>query len=119
MRNWDLVNKFLTYITMINFSIGVILSAFFYGYILTQFPGGLLAVKFGGKNLFGFGVFFTAAATLFIPVAARSSPGVLIALRVVTGFCEVRICTKKKIEQYILPCRKKHLGFLWNETEQD
>ncbi len=31
---------------------GIILGSFFYGYILTQIPGGWLATKFGGKRIF-------------------------------------------------------------------
>ncbi len=31
---------------------GVILGSFFYGYIVTQIPGGWLATKFGGKRVF-------------------------------------------------------------------
>ena len=34
---------------------GVILGMFFYGYVLTQLPGGRLAELFGGKWLFGTG----------------------------------------------------------------
>ena len=34
---------------------GVILGMFFYGYVLTQLPGGRLAELFGGKWLFGMG----------------------------------------------------------------
>ena len=34
---------------------GVILGMFFYGYVLTQLPGGRLAELFGGKWLFGVG----------------------------------------------------------------
>lgn len=31
--------------------IGLVLSAFFYGYIVTQLPGGWLATKHGGKKV--------------------------------------------------------------------
>ena len=34
---------------------GIILGMFFYGYVLTQFPGGRLAELIGGKWLFGTG----------------------------------------------------------------
>ena len=30
---------------------GLILASFFYGYIVTQIPGGYLATKYGGKRL--------------------------------------------------------------------
>lgn len=47
---------------------GVILAAFFYGYIITQIPGGMLAQRFGGKFLLLFGVFWTSVLTLLTPV---------------------------------------------------
>lgn len=65
------------------------LSSFFYGYIITQLPGGYLALKFGGKNLFGLGILSTAVFTLLTPVAARTSVAVLVALRILIGLCEV------------------------------
>ena len=71
------------------FVIGIVLSSFFYGYIITQLPGGFLALKCGGKNLFGLGILSTAVLTLLTPVAARASVGLLVALRVLIGLCEV------------------------------
>lgn len=67
---------------------GIVLSSFFYGYIITQLPGGFLALKCGGKNLFGLGILSTAVLTLLTPVAARASVGLLVALRVLIGLCE-------------------------------
>ncbi|KAK6960294.1 sialin [Biomphalaria glabrata] len=67
---------------------GYILGAFFYGYIVTQVPGGWLASKFGGKNLFGYGVLCTSVLTLITPVAARYSVYLLIAVRVLEGLGE-------------------------------
>lgn len=65
------------------------LSSFFYGYIVTQLPGGFLALKFGGKNLFGLGILSTAVLTLLTPLAARENVAVLVSLRVLIGLCEV------------------------------
>ncbi|KRY73799.1 Sialin, partial [Trichinella pseudospiralis] len=67
---------------------GNILGSFFYGYILTQIPGGLLATKFGGKWVFGLGTFLTAVFTLLTPVAAESGPTMLIIVRVLMGVAE-------------------------------
>lgn len=67
---------------------GIILGSFFYGYICTQLIGGILAQRFGGKLIFGLGVFCTAALTLLTPLAARWSVGMLIALRILEGFGE-------------------------------
>lgn len=67
---------------------GLILGSFFYGYILTQLPGGWLATKIGGKHLFGIGVLGTAVLTLVSPPAARLSPYGLISLRIMEGIFE-------------------------------
>lgn len=67
---------------------GIVLSSFFYGYIVTQLPGGCLALKFGGKNLFGLGILSTAVFTLLTPVAARTGVAFLVALRILIGLCE-------------------------------
>ncbi|CAH1796872.1 unnamed protein product [Owenia fusiformis] len=67
---------------------GKILSAFFFGYIFTQLPGGYLACRFGGKWLLGGGVLSTAIFTLFTPLAALASVDVLILVRVLMGLCE-------------------------------
>ena len=66
----------------------MILGAFFYGYILTQIPGGILAGKYGGKWLFGIGLFMTALLTLLTPVAANWGTVPFIILRVLEGLFE-------------------------------
>ncbi|KAJ8284991.1 hypothetical protein COCON_G00038410 [Conger conger] len=67
---------------------GWILGSFFYGYILTQIPGGYLARKYGAKWLFGLGILGTALFTLVTPVAADLGAGYLIAVRVLEGVGE-------------------------------
>ncbi|XP_067047190.1 sialin-like [Acropora muricata] len=67
---------------------GLILGSFFYGYILTQLPGGWLGARFGAKNLFGFGVLTTSVLTMLTPLAARHSVGTLIAVRILEGLGE-------------------------------
>ena len=68
---------------------GLILGSFFYGYIITQLPGGWLGARFGGKYLFGFGVLCTSVLTMFTPLAARHSVGMLILVRILEGLGEV------------------------------
>nr|XP_054756776.1 sialin-like [Lytechinus pictus] len=65
-----------------------ILASFFYGYILTQIPGGFLADLMGAKWLFGSGVLCTAVFTLLTPVAARAGLAWLIVVRVIAGIGE-------------------------------
>jgi len=68
---------------------GHILGSFFYGYMVSQIPGGLLAEQFGGKwVLFGF-LGLSSLATLLTPAAARLSVGLLIVLRVLVGIGSV------------------------------
>ncbi|XP_030627244.1 sialin [Chanos chanos] len=67
---------------------GWILGSFFYGYILTQIPGGYLARKYGAKWLLGLGILGTVIFTLLTPVAADLGPGYLIAVRVLEGIGE-------------------------------
>ncbi|OCT78351.1 hypothetical protein XELAEV_18029460mg [Xenopus laevis] len=67
---------------------GWILGSFFYGYILTQIPGGYVAGKIGGKLLLGFGILGTAVFTLLTPLAADLGAGWLIAVRALEGLGE-------------------------------
>eukprot|EP00049_Salpingoeca_infusionum_P011253 m.193539 g.193539 ORF g.193539 m.193539 type:complete len:153 (-) comp14881_c0_seq6:3913-4371(-) len=73
----------------------IVLSSFFYGYIVTQLPGGWLATRFGAKYVYGFGVLTTTVLTLLTPLAAKKLP-LIIALRIVEGLgevCERGVCS--------------------------
>lgn len=72
---------------------GLILSAFYYGYILTHVPGGLLAQKFGGKQTLGLGILCTAVFTLLTPTVAYMGAWPLIVLRFLMGVGEVCFVT--------------------------
>ena len=74
---------------------GVILGAFFYGYIFTQIPGGYLATKFGGKRIFLIGIAATSIMTLLTPFLTHRGIGFLITTRVLEGLFEVRTITRK------------------------
>ena len=67
---------------------GIILGSFFWGYVLTQVPGGMIAERIGGKWPFGIGMFITAIFSLLTPIAARTGMGALIFVRVVQGLGE-------------------------------
>lgn len=68
---------------------GVILSSFFWGYIITHVPGGFLAEKFGGKYVLGIGILWPALLTLLTPLVVNDDPTYLIILRFLEGFGEV------------------------------
>jgi len=67
---------------------GYILSSFFYGYIVTQLPAGLLTNLYGGRVFFGAGIGICAIVNLLIPLAAKASPGWLIFLRIIQGLSQ-------------------------------
>ncbi|XP_057596023.1 sialin [Hippopotamus amphibius kiboko] len=67
---------------------GWILGSFFYGYIITQIPGGYIASRSGGRLLLGFGILGTAVFTLFTPLAADFGVGALVVLRALEGLGE-------------------------------
>jgi ACS family sodium-dependent inorganic phosphate cotransporter-like MFS transporter 5 len=70
---------------------GLVLGSFFYGYVLTQVPGGRLAELFGGKLIYGIGVLMTAVFTLLSPIAARYNFTLFIIVRVLEGMGEVTV----------------------------
>jgi ACS family sodium-dependent inorganic phosphate cotransporter-like MFS transporter 5 len=67
---------------------GWLLGAFFFGYVVTQLPGGRAAERWGGKRLYGGGVLVTAVFTLLTPLAAHSSIYLLVLVRVLEGLGE-------------------------------
>lgn len=50
---------------------GLILSSFYWGYIVTHIPGGLLSQKIGGKNTCLIGVLIATICTLVSPLAIQ------------------------------------------------
>ncbi|KAG8226042.1 hypothetical protein J437_LFUL005403 [Ladona fulva] len=65
---------------------GSILSAYFYGYVATQFLGGYAANRWGGKHVVGLGVALTGVFALLSPEGARrGGPWTLFVLRVLQG----------------------------------
>ncbi|XP_050432550.1 sialin-like isoform X2 [Adelges cooleyi] len=93
---------------------GLILSAFYYGYIITHVPGGLLAQRFGGKHTMGLGILSTAVLTMFTPMVARMGSTQLMILRFVEGLGEgttfPALCTL--LAQWAPPLEKGKLSTL-------
>ncbi|KAH9627847.1 hypothetical protein HF086_001743 [Spodoptera exigua] len=68
---------------------GLILGSFYYGYILTHIPGGMLAERFGGKWVLGCGLLSTAICTFITPITVKMGGATaLFILRVIEGFGE-------------------------------
>ncbi len=66
---------------------GMVLSAFFWGYLVSQLLGGWMADRFGGKRILAFGVVTWSLATILTPPASTSFPMLLLA-RVMLGLGE-------------------------------
>ena len=54
---------------------GIIQSAFFYGYMLTQIPGGYVTARLGGRRVLPAGVSLWSIATAGVPLLAGTLPG--------------------------------------------
>jgi MFS transporter, ACS family, solute carrier family 17 (sodium-dependent inorganic phosphate cotransporter), other len=67
---------------------GLVLAAFFVGYLLFMFVAGLLANRFGGKRVVGYSVLAWSIFTLLTPPAATLSIAVLVAARIGMGVGE-------------------------------
>ena len=73
---------------------GIILGMFFYGYVLTQIPGGRMAEIVGGKWLMGVGVLITAVFTLLTPPAALTNDYLLYTVRIIEGLGEGKVTVR-------------------------
>ena len=73
---------------------GIILGMFFYGYVLTQIPGGRMAEIVGGKWLMGVGVLVTAVFTLLTPPAALTNDYLLYTVRIIEGLGEGKVTVR-------------------------
>lgn len=66
-------------------------SSFFWGYLVTQIPGGFLASFFPANRIFGIAIFTSALLNMTLPGAmSLDSITVLIMIRVLQGLVEVR-----------------------------
>jgi ACS family sodium-dependent inorganic phosphate cotransporter-like MFS transporter 6/7/8 len=63
-------------------------SSFFWGYLVTQIPGGFLASVYPANRIFGTAIACSAFLNLFLP-GAFEFPGVIICIRVLQGLVEV------------------------------
>lgn len=79
---------------------GYILSSFFYGYVLTQIPFGILAKKYGAKYFLGVGMLINSLFGLLVPVGSSGGIAWLIVVRFIQGLGEVSVhkCFNKLIK---------------------
>jgi len=81
--------------------LGVLLSAFYYGYVVAMAPVGWLAERYGAHTMLGIGVTLWSAATLLTGLA--SSFAALLALRLLLGVGESAAfpCASKLLAQTV------------------
>ncbi|XP_039210004.1 vesicular glutamate transporter 3 [Crotalus tigris] len=68
--------------------VGLIHGSFFWGYIVTQIPGGFIANKLAANRVFGAAIFLTSTLNMFIPAAARVHYGCVMFVRILQGLVE-------------------------------
>ncbi|XP_059381183.1 vesicular glutamate transporter 1 [Carassius carassius] len=69
-------------------TVGMIHGSFFWGYIVTQIPGGFICQKFAANRVFGFAVVATSVLNMMIPSAARIHFSCVIIVRILQGLVE-------------------------------
>lgn len=66
-------------------------SSFFWGYLVTQIPGGFLASMFPANRIFGAAIISSACLNMFVPLSIYFNPIILIIVRILQGLVEVSI----------------------------
>ncbi|XP_021931680.1 putative inorganic phosphate cotransporter isoform X3 [Zootermopsis nevadensis] len=91
---------------------GYILSSFFYGYVLTQIPFGIMAKKYGAKYFLGVGMLINSLFGLLVPVGANGGIAWLIVVRFIQGLGEGPIvpCTHAMLAKWIPPNERSRMG---------
>ncbi|XP_055676467.1 putative inorganic phosphate cotransporter [Lutzomyia longipalpis] len=91
----------------------LILSSFFWGYILVQLPAGTWARKFGAKILLSSSMGLCSLLTLLTPIAASSGGWVaVVVLRILLGVSQGFIfpCVHTLLAQWVPPSERSRLG---------
>ncbi|ELU12188.1 hypothetical protein CAPTEDRAFT_177109 [Capitella teleta] len=69
-------------------TIGLVDSSFFWGYLVTQIPGGYLASRYPANRIFGCAIATSSFLNLFIPGACRIHYVMVMLVRIVQGLVE-------------------------------
>ena len=77
-------------------TIGYVDSSFFWGYIVTQLPGGFLASRFPANRLFGTAIFLSSCLNLLIPAATKLDPVCVIVVRV------LQVCGRQQLRPLLI-----------------
>jgi len=76
---------------------GLIHGSFYWGYVLSMVPGGMLAENYGAKLIFGGSNLICSLIGFLLPLAARTHLNALLAARFFQGFAAVFINGRIKI----------------------
>ncbi|XP_065162158.1 putative inorganic phosphate cotransporter isoform X2 [Atheta coriaria] len=89
-----------------------ILSSFFYGYVITQIPFGILAKRYGNIWFLGVGMLVNSVFGLLVPIAAEGGIWTLIIVRFIQGLGEGPIvpCTHALLAKWIPPNERSRMG---------
>ncbi|KAH1005449.1 hypothetical protein HUJ04_006438 [Dendroctonus ponderosae] len=89
-----------------------VLSAFFYGYVLTQIPAGILGKKYGNIRFLGIGMLINSVFGLLVPIAAEMGLGWLLTVRFIQGLGEGPIvpCSHALLAKWIPPNERSRMG---------
>lgn len=71
----------------------LILGSFFWGYVLTELPGGRLAELIGGHRVFGHSMLWSSVLTIFTPMASYIDYKAIVMVRALLGFM-LGMCVK-------------------------
>ncbi|KAL2749629.1 vesicular glutamate transporter 1 [Vespula maculifrons] len=63
-------------------------SSFFWGYLITQIPGGFLASRYPANKIFGMAIAMSSFLNLLVPIALTVHPVVEMFVQVLKGFVE-------------------------------
>lgn len=69
-------------------TIGLVDSSFFWGYMITQVPGGYMASRLPANRVFGCAIALSAFLNLFLPAACKAHYGAAMAVRILQGLVE-------------------------------
>ncbi|XP_033220002.1 putative inorganic phosphate cotransporter isoform X2 [Belonocnema kinseyi] len=91
---------------------GYLLSSFFYGYVITQIPFGILAKRYGSKYFLGVGMLINSLFGLLVPISAHWGYYWLMLVRFIQGLGEGPIvpCTHALLAKWIPPNERSRMG---------
>lgn len=92
---------------------GYILASFFYGYVATQIPFGILAKRYGALKFLGYGMLVNSVFAFLVPVAAKQGGWFwLCVIRLIQGLGEGPIvpCTHALLAKWIPPNERSRMG---------